>query len=185
LKQTAAIFLLLLLSFHWYGYRVIVSYWQGIADQKMEKRLDIRDYNESELVEIRVPLNMPYQTGFTAFERCYGEIEIDGIVHAYVKRRIENGDLILKCIPDHEKQAIKNASNTFFGDNYGLSIDHNQKHSSPVTKVFKSTSCDCENHSLYFALDYPSGLPAKIFISHRAIIPAYLAVREQPPEPVS
>jgi hypothetical protein len=114
LKKIASISLLLLLVFNWCGYRFVFNWMQEKADAKLEAKLDQHNYDESELLEISVPLNMPYQTDRTDFERVDGEIEIGGIHYKYVKRKVENGQLVLKCIPNHGKQLVMNARDAFF-----------------------------------------------------------------------
>ena len=39
------------------------------SDQQLELRLDNNDYDESQLIEVRVALNMPYQNEQADFER--------------------------------------------------------------------------------------------------------------------
>lgn len=67
---------------------------------------------------------MPYQASQTEFERHYGEIEIDGKSYTYVKRKIEDGYLVLKCIYNNSKENIKIAGNDFYKLTNGL--DQNQ-----------------------------------------------------------
>jgi hypothetical protein len=185
LRQVAAIFLILLLSFHWYGYRFIIKQFQQIADQKMERRLDISDYNETELIEIRTPLNMPYQNSSTDFERCYGEIVIGGVVHTYVKRKVENGVLVLQCIPNHEKQAIKKAGVYFFQENNGIGIEHDQKPGNPIVKVSKNAFGDCENQSQDFILVVFSSSRPAIFTRTPGIQTVNIPVAGQPPDAIA
>ena len=138
LRKVAAISLICLLVFNWYGYRFVTNYLQKKADKQLEARIDVNDYYESQLIEIRVPLNMPYQNNSSDFERHYGEIEVNGEIYTYVKRKIEDGVLILKCIPNTEKQNIKNADNILFTANNGLDQEHNAKNNSPLTNIAKT-----------------------------------------------
>jgi hypothetical protein len=114
LKKIASISLLVLLVFNWCGYRFVFNWVQQKADARLEAKLDQHNYQESELLEISVPLNMPYQTDRSDFERVDGEIEIGGVHYKYVKRKVENGQLVLKCIPNHLKQQVMNARDAFF-----------------------------------------------------------------------
>lgn len=129
LKRIAAILLLIMLFFNWYGYRIITGMLASGADQRLESRLDNNDYDESQLIELKVPLNMPYQTSQSEFERHYGEIKIEGRYYTYVKRKIDNGFLVLKCIPNESKQKIRDAGDEFFKKANGLDgpADKNQR----------------------------------------------------------
>ncbi|MFM7839637.1 MAG: hypothetical protein ACKO6K_08710, partial [Chitinophagaceae bacterium] len=60
MKQLLSIVLITLLFFNWYGYRVLSDYLQTRSVVRLEARLDKDDYNPAELIEIRVPLNLPY-----------------------------------------------------------------------------------------------------------------------------
>lgn len=124
LKKFAAIFLILVLLVNWYGYRFITNHLQRQSDKNLEARLDKNDYNESQLYEIRIPLNMPYQNNSSEFERYYGEININGKTYTYVKRKVVDGFLVLKCISNTGKQDIQKMNTDLFKMMNGL--DQNQ-----------------------------------------------------------
>ncbi len=140
LKKIASILLILLLFFNWYGYRLVIAVMQDDADQKLESRIDKNNYDESQLIEVRVALNMPYQERFTDFERHYGEINIDGKIYRYVKRKIEGDILILKCIPNQSKQELSVLKNEWAKANNGNESDQpgKQQHNSSLAKNFWS-----------------------------------------------
>ena len=150
LKKITAILLILLLFFNWFGYRVVLSVMQNHADQKLESRIDNNDYDESQLIEIRVALNMPYQERFTDFERHYGEVTIDGIAYTYVKRKIEGDILILKCIPNHSKQQLIKTADDFAKSNSGQDQDNpGKKQTNSFAKAF---SGDYDDQTLFCSL---------------------------------
>lgn len=183
MKKFAAILLILLLLFNWIGYKLWIAYLQNKADQQLEARIDVNDYDESQLLEIRVALNMPYQNASTEFERQYGEIQIDGKYYRYVKRKIEDGYLILKCIPNTQKQELRNSSNDLFKINYGIDQDQNGKASSPFAKVIKGLMSDYENISfgyyggIFFSNNNSNRSSDQILISQN-----FTSSPEQPPE---
>ena len=106
MRKITAIFLILVLLFNTAGYRMAISFIDERQDQRLETLLDNHEYEESELMEIRVELNMPYQQRFTEFERHYGELNIDGHTYTYVKRKIEGDVAIFKCIANPSKQQL-------------------------------------------------------------------------------
>lgn len=114
LKKLAAILLLGMLFFNWFGYRILADFLQQKADIELEARLDQADYDESQLIELRVTLNLPYQTNWTDFERVDGAIEINGIHYKYVKRKVQDGQLVLMCLPHEEKMRLQTARDDFF-----------------------------------------------------------------------
>ena len=114
MKRLVSILLLGILCFNWFGYRLFSSLLQQQANTALEARLDQHDYDESQLIEIRVSLNLPYQTDWTDFERVDGETEINGIHYKYVKRKVEKGQLILLCLPNETKMRLQTARDDFF-----------------------------------------------------------------------
>lgn len=184
MRKTAAISLICLLLFNWYGYRFVTNYLQKKADRQLEGRIDVNDYNESQLIEIRVALDMPYQTNQSDYERHYGEIEINGNIYTYVKRKVEDGYLVLKCIPNTAKQDIRNADNILFTANNGLDQEHNNdKSNSPLNNLFKSIFSDyddcLQNYNLKVLAD-KDNKPLNIITCFFNSIT--LPVSEQPPE---
>jgi hypothetical protein len=63
------------LFFNWYGYRIVTTILTKDADKQLEVQLDNQQYDETQLIEIRIALNVPYQNDQAEFERHYGEIK--------------------------------------------------------------------------------------------------------------
>jgi len=114
MKKLAAIFFFSIFLFNAIGYRLVFYYEQQKADAKVEASLDNNDYNEQDLITIKVPLQLPYQTNWKEFERVDGEVTLDGKIYKYVKRKIEDGQLVLMCLPDEHKQRLQTARDDFF-----------------------------------------------------------------------
>jgi hypothetical protein len=144
-----------LLLFNWVGYRLVINYLQQRADHQLEARIDINNYDDAQLMEIRVALNMPYQAVNTSFERLYGEIEIGGKSFTYVKRKVEDGYLVLKCLPNHTKDVLKNNGNTYFSSTNGTGQE-NGKAAVPFGKVVKALTGDFDNDKPLFQLEQPA-----------------------------
>lgn len=96
---------------------------QDRADQKLETLLDNSEYDESQLVEIKVSMNMPYQQRFTEYERHYGEIEIDGVAYTYVKKKIEGDVVTFKCIANQSKQQLKDMDHNIAKSNSAADVN--------------------------------------------------------------
>jgi hypothetical protein len=129
-KRAASILLLLIFLFNWFGYRLLSDYLQHRADTRLEAQLDQQQYNEASLIEIRVPLNMPYQSISSGFERYDGEIEYNGIHYKYVKRKVENGELVLLCLPNENRMRLQNARDEFF--KLVNDLQHNSQSKNPI-----------------------------------------------------
>ena len=115
MKRTAAILLLFILAFNWLGYRFVTAFLERNAEMAFEDRIESADYEEADLLEFRVPLNTPYITSRSSgFERCDGQVEIKGVHYKYVKRKIENGDLVLLCIPNESRNRFENLNLDYY-----------------------------------------------------------------------
>ncbi|MEP6514524.1 MAG: hypothetical protein ABJA79_11685 [Parafilimonas sp.] len=147
MKKLTAILFLLILTFNFCGYRLIISLLENKADSNLEASIDNKDYDESELVEMRTSLNMPYQDRHTEFERHYGEITIDGQVYNYVERKIDGNVLVLKCIANTQKQQLKEKADDITKANSGQDQqNNNKKQTGSFIKLF-SGDYDYKNQS--------------------------------------
>jgi len=114
-KKLAAILLTALLLFNWVGYRLFFGYMEAQSNQAMNARLDIDDYDEANLITIKIPVtNLPYYTNSPIFERVKGNINIDGHEYQYVEKRIYNDSLEMRCIRNQQITHISNARDAFF-----------------------------------------------------------------------
>lgn len=113
LKKIAAILLLTLFIFNLVGYKAVFYFVQQHADASLSASLDKEQYNEKDLITISIPLSMPYQVSKPDFERVDGEVNIKGQIYKYVKRKVENGQLVLLCLPNHEKMRLESAKDDY------------------------------------------------------------------------
>jgi len=115
LKRTLSILLLGLFLFNCFGYKLLISYIENKADQQLEEQLDNNNYDESQLISIKVPVTyLPYYNNSKSFERIDGQIEIHGTPYKYVKRRIYNDSLELLCIPNATAMKLQSTRNEIF-----------------------------------------------------------------------
>jgi hypothetical protein len=113
LRRLTAISLLLIFFFNLVGYRVLLQYWENQANTKLEAKLDKQEYDEKDLVEMKIPLTVPYGSCSKDFERYSGEIDIEGVHYKYVQRKVYNDSLVLLCIPNKEKTQLATARDEF------------------------------------------------------------------------
>jgi hypothetical protein len=182
-KRTAAILLIIILFFNWYGYKLVTAFLQKKADHHLEARLDNNDYDESQLIEIRVALDMPYQTSQSEFERHYGEIEIDGKSYTYVKRKIEDGYLVLKCIYNNSRDNIKSAGNDFYKMANGLDQNQSDKKQGNNSSVAKNFWSEYDDHSNSFAINSLDNLSGIAFRTDpSSLYNTWQSTPKQPPK---
>jgi hypothetical protein len=171
-KKISAILLIAVFLFNLFGYRLLFNYAQQQEDVNFEASLDKKIYDEAELITIKVPLSVPYQNSQQDFERVDGELNINGKIYKYVKRKIVDGELILKCLPDHEKMQLQSAKDDFFKYANDL-VQHNDSKKSNNSKagLFKNLMTEYDNYaseiithnsdiaSLSFHTNYSQHLP--------------------------
>jgi hypothetical protein len=163
------------------GYRLLLSILQTKADAKLEARIDNREYDESQLIEMRVTLNLPYQARYTEFERHYGEIAIDGKAYTYVKRKMEGDVLVLKCIANESKQQLNKTANNLAKSNSGQNQENNgRKQSSSLLKAFSGEYDDKNNCAFIAESNIPAAiLNARYFVAVKDVL---IKTPHQPPK---
>jgi hypothetical protein len=115
LKKSAAILLLGILLFNGWGYRLLTSYMESRANRQLEAKLDDGQYDESQLISIRIPAtSLSYYNNSFQYERVHGEIDIRGIRYEYCKRRILNDSIEFLCIPNQGAMKMQTARDDFF-----------------------------------------------------------------------
>ncbi len=129
MKKVFAILLLLIFIFNLFGYKLYVSYLVENANNNLENSLDKNEYLETDLLTIKIPINLPYYTNSDIFTRAYGEIEIKNILYKYVKTRIFNDSLEMLCIPNTIKQKLLLNKDKFTQVVIDIQKDENKKSS--------------------------------------------------------
>lgn len=114
MKKIGSILFLLILVFNFCGYKWILSYMEKKSTVRLEQKLDAGDYDANDLVEVKIPLNLPYYTDWAEYETFYGETEYKGKIYQFVKRKISADTLYLLCIPHTEKNDLQVAKSDFF-----------------------------------------------------------------------
>ena len=119
---------------------------QKLNDQ-LEARLDSNSYDESQLVTLKIPIHLPYQTSWSAYQRYNGEIEINGILYKYVKRKVAYDTLFLMCITNTKKMHLETAKDDFFKISNDLMQNNNSKKSDNSKSAFKNLQGEYDRYS--------------------------------------
>ena len=121
MRKIASIFLLGILLFNWFGYRLVLGYWQEQSKSELEARLDVNDFDESQLIMIKIPVtHLAYYNTSPQFVRVTGSVEINGMEYKYVKRRLYNDSLELFCVPDQGTMKLRAYANDIYRMTNGL-----------------------------------------------------------------
>jgi hypothetical protein len=171
--------------FNLVGYRLLVTYMQDRMDRNMVASLDDNQYDESQLVTVKVPIShLAYYNSSNQFERVDGNIELGGIQYRYVKRRIYNDSLEFLCLPDREATALQTFKSNFdrlvngFQDTPGKRAGGNAvPHKNPVEDpyLFTDVFTDGYGHA-HLCKQRPMAYYQQVFLPSPA-----LASDERPP----
>ncbi len=178
MRKLLTITLLVVHLFNLAGYSFLFSYLTARSSAQLTKKIDDNKYNGDHLIEIKVPLNMPYyQSVNTDYERHYGEIDINGQHHHYVKRKVSQDTLYLLCIANTKNDQLKEAKNKYASD----TNDFDSTHKRDVVKKANITSDYQQDFS-----EYHLNTPEKVFLSptpHGSadIIESFIAPKGKPP----
>jgi len=155
---------------------------QQKADKELVAKLDKADYDESDLITVKVPLSMPYLTNWDDFKRTDGEITLHGKIYHYVKQKVYNGELILKCVPDEQKMSLQTAKNDFFKTQNDLqnNTSKNSGDNSHVVKFSISDYIKTENAAETFAVNNITNTYTDNYFAH--LQKGETLIPEQPPK---
>lgn len=104
-----------ILLFNWLGYRLLDNIAENNAVHRLETQLDRSQYDEHQLILIKVPLtHLAYYNTSAAFERANGEIELHGVPYHYVKRRIYNDSVEMLCLANTAELRLRQGGNDYF-----------------------------------------------------------------------
>lgn len=109
MKKLSAILLLFVYLLSQAGYTLLFQYFIEDADGRIGQCINSNTYNDDDLIEIKVALNMPYLLSARDFVRVDGEIELNGIHYNYVKRKVSGDTLYLLCLPNLLKTQLADA----------------------------------------------------------------------------
>ena len=106
--------LLVIFLFNTIGYKAAFYYLEAEADARLEAKIKTIDENDSQLIAVKIPINLPYQTDWREFESIDGEMTFKGKTYKYVKRKVLRDTLILLCIKHEEKSELQQSSADYF-----------------------------------------------------------------------
>ena len=183
MRHFIAILLILIHAFNTGGYRILFEQMEKAASVRLVQQLDEEQYQDDQLIELKVPLPMPYQTNWAEFERYDGEIEVAGIHYNYVKRKVWNDTLILLCIPNQGKMKLNSAKEQFFSLVNDISSENRQSPAPSKSSAEKTITSEYTDHPIGIAFSCPEIEGSEFMLTH-SMIPqgAFLKGPFQPPK---
>ncbi len=159
------------------GHHVIYYFLEKKATSQIEMRIDNGNFDESSLVEIKVPLNMPYYSDMD-YEVAYGETEIKGKKYRFVKRKVSGNTLHLLCLPHHDKDKLIEAKRKL---DTGSNKSDAEKSNTTLYKLFQVEFLNISNKPISEYCEVYTK-PLYGVTNHSNKSQCYLMTFEQPPE---
>ena len=147
---------------------MLIQWIEQKADSRLEARLDNNNYNEADLITIKVSLNMPYQNEWSDFERYDGEVEKDGKIYKYVKRKVQNDSLILLCIPHETKMNLQAAKDDFYKLVNDLQQNNSSQKGNDKKTAFKNLLSEYVQEIKCWSLNAHTGLSLQYFVENNS-----------------
>ena len=113
MKKVISIFLLLIFTFNLGGYYLFFWLLKKQSDLDIIRNLDQGNYESYDLMEIKIPLALPYPIQPSEFERKDGEFDHQGRFYKMVKQKFENDTITIVCIKDDKAKNIADARDQF------------------------------------------------------------------------
>jgi len=154
MKKLAAITLLTVHLFNLAGYLLFFQYFIHQSDQRFGQQLDSAQYDVSDLLELKIPLHLPYIDNWSGYERVDGEVEFKGVHYNYVKRRVCNDTLYLMCLANKDKSGLLIARNDFTQKMNDIPSNNDGK---PVLKKM-GVFAQCDLQISAFGIESTAGL---------------------------
>ena len=162
------------------GYDLFFQYMIYRSDVKVFDKINNNHYRRSDLVEVKIPVNMPTQQDWDGYQAISGQVEVKGTRYDYAEIKITHNMLYLRVVPNTDLTKLVKA-NVLYGKLVNDLPTSNTKHSNnPLTK--KSLS---ESEYLTFTYTNSSGMVIKKLsysITSPHILSPALEVGGRPPE---
>ena len=160
---------------------MLLSYVGLREDAKLESKIANNQISDQHLITIKTALNLPYYNNSPQFENFTGSIEVNGVEYEYVKRRVYNDSLELKCYPNLSKTFVKNAKNELFKLSTETPLSSKSKKSAPIKNLLPDY---CEDVSLKMNHSNCADKNSFNLFQQHAFLSLSLSVNEQPPESI-
>jgi hypothetical protein len=188
LKKIASISLIGILLFNLVGYRIVFSIASDTATTYMEEKIVKEDFNPEDLVSFRFSAKkLPYYTNSKEFEIANGEVEVNGVIMTYVKKRIFHDSVEYVCLANVAKTNLRTAKDDFFKLVNDLQNTTGKTTPKPITKNIKPFSFD----GLAFSISTNNIIVASqahtfnFYYKNVFLANPFLQIPQQPPEVVA
>ena len=162
------------------GYQALFVFFDKTISANIITRLDKGQYNDADLVEVKIPYPLPYAANWPDYQRFDGEAEFNGTHYNYVKRKMNNDTLYLLCIPNHEKSKLAAAKNEYLKNtNDAVNTAAGKKSHNSLQKAF---GADYNSFITEYKLSIPvRSVVGSYHVTQSRLLSKYFSSPFQPP----
>lgn len=92
------------------GYGLFFKYMIDRSDSRIVDRINRNHYRASELVEVKIPVNLPTLQDWTEYEVVSGQVQFKNNKYNYAQIKMTRDTLYLLVIPNHDRSKLVNAN---------------------------------------------------------------------------
>jgi hypothetical protein len=180
LKRLVAIAMLFVILFNLGGYGLFFQYMINRSDNKIIDRINNNHYHNSDLVEVKIPVDLPTLQDWTEFEAVGGQVQFKNNKYNYAEIKMTRDTLYLLVIPNHDRTKLVNANIIYAKQVNDIPLSK-KSHNSLIKKSIS------ESEYRYIQLSYKATIPVNHINYYRDyaffnIIKPFLGIPGQPPE---
>lgn len=172
--------MLLVILFNLGGYSLFFQYMINRSDSKVIDRINHNRYHNSDLIEVKIPVDLPTLQDWTEFETVSGQVQFRNNKYNYAEIKMTRDTLYLLVIPNHDRTKLVNANIIYAKQVNDIPLSKKSNNS----LVKKSIS---ESEYRRTQLNFTAAIPVNDIIRYHNyaffnIIKPFLGVPGQPPE---
>ncbi|HEY0740778.1 MAG TPA: hypothetical protein VGD40_04915 [Chryseosolibacter sp.] len=109
LKRSISILLLSIFLFNVGGYYLAFIGLMHRSDKILEARIEANGIDSNELIEIKIPLTLPYPIQQKGFENIDGRFEHKGVFYKLIKHKFDQDTVYVVCVRDSDTRELTQA----------------------------------------------------------------------------
>ena len=183
MKRLFAIAMMLVVLFNLGGYSLFFQYMISRSDNMIINQINNNRYHNSDLVEVKIPVNLPTLQDWTEFETVSGQVQFKNNKYNYAQIKMTRDTLYLLVIPNYERTKLVNANIIYAKQVNDIPVNKKSHNS-----LLKKSISESEYH--YISLNYKTTIPVNNTNCYRdytflSITKPSLGVPGQPPDLLS
>src|ERR1700712_5570483 len=171
--------MLLVILFNLGGYSLFFQYMIDRSDSKIINQINNNRYRSSDLVEVKIPVDLPTLQDWNEFEAIGGQVQFKNNKYNYAQIKMTRDTRYLLVIPNHERTKLVNVNIIYAKQVNDIPLSK-KSHNSLLKKSIT------ESQYNYISLNYDTTIPVENAKTHQDrsflnIVQLSLGVPGQPP----